>query len=78
MRSNFQASPRDGVTFQARLLRERLGFRGEIRALRARRDHLRFMERCGFDAFELADGEEIPQALAAFEEVRVDYQPATR
>ncbi len=61
---------------QARLLRERLGFPGELRALGARRDHLRFMERCGFDAFELAEGEDLNAALAAFDEIRTHYQPA--
>ena len=61
---------------QARVLRERLKFGGEIRALNARRDHLRFMERCGFDAFELADGEDVHAALASFDEIRPHYQPA--
>jgi uncharacterized protein (DUF934 family) len=61
---------------QARLLRERLNFKGEIRALNARRDHLSFMERCGIDAFELADGEDIDKALGAFDEILIRYQPA--
>ena len=49
---------RDGRAFtSARLLRERLGYQGEVRAVG---DVLRtlagFMVRCGFDAFEPADG----------------------
>lgn len=61
---------------QARLLRERSGFIGEIRALGAHRDHLQFMERCGFDAFELRSSDDLEVALCAFEEVTVHYQPA--
>ncbi len=49
---------RDGRAFSsARVLRERLNFQGEVRAVG---DVLRtlagFMVRCGFDAFEPADG----------------------
>jgi len=45
----------DGRAYShARLLRERYGFDGEIRAVGAvLRDQLAFMLRCGFDAFEL-------------------------
>ena len=43
----------DGRAFsQARLLRERFGYRGEIRATgKVVRDLLLFMHRCGFDAY---------------------------
>ncbi len=61
---------------QAWLLRDRFGYRGEMRALGARRDHLYAMARCGIDAFELAPGEDLPAALKAFDEIRVRYQPA--
>lgn len=49
---------RDGRPFTAaRLLRTRLGFRGEIRAVGdVLRDQAGFMVRCGFDAFMPADG----------------------
>ena len=49
---------RDGRPFTAaRLLRERLGFRGEVRAVGdVLRDQAGFMVRCGFDAFVPADG----------------------
>ena len=49
---------RDGRGFTAaRLLRTRLGFRGEVRAVGdVLRDQAGFMVRCGFDAFIPADG----------------------
>ena len=63
---------------QARLLRERLGFTGELRALGAvTRDRIAFMERCGIEGFELAEGEDPEEALEAFEELALPYQPAT-
>jgi uncharacterized protein (DUF934 family) len=59
----------------ARLLRERYGYTGELRAIGdVGRDHLLNMQRCGFDAFELRDGEDEAGALAAFEELPVAYQ----
>ena len=59
----------------ARLLRTRHGYRGELRAVgQFTRDHLRFMERVGFDAFELREGEDAREALAAFDELSVAYQ----
>jgi len=62
----------------ARLLRERHGWRGELRASGdVRRDQLPFLERAGFDAFELRDGEDVGAALAAFGEIRVQL-PAFR
>lgn len=61
---------------QAYLLRERHGYRGELRALGARRDHVMFMERCGMDAFEPAPGETIAGLLAGFDAVTVRYQPS--
>jgi uncharacterized protein (DUF934 family) len=49
---------RHGQAFSsARILRERLGFKGEVRAVgEVLREQGRFMIRCGFDAFEPADG----------------------
>jgi len=49
---------RDGRAYtSARLLRERLGFTGEIRAVGdVLQEQAGFMVRCGFDAFEPADG----------------------
>jgi uncharacterized protein (DUF934 family) len=68
----------DGRGFStARVLRSRYGFQGELRATGdIARDQLAFLERCGFDAFELRDGENVEAALAAFGAVSVAYQPA--
>jgi uncharacterized protein (DUF934 family) len=69
---------RDGRAYtQARLLRERHGFKGEIRATGdVLRDQFLFMARAGFDAFEAkkdADAEAFAQALGEF---TIRYQPA--
>jgi uncharacterized protein (DUF934 family) len=59
----------------ARLLRERYGYRGELRAVgHITRDLLFFMESCGFDAFELREGEDAREALAAFDDFSEAYQ----
>ena len=58
-----------------RLLRERRGYRGELRAVgHITRDLLFFLESCGFDAFELREGEDPHEALAAFEDFTESYQ----
>jgi uncharacterized protein (DUF934 family) len=62
---------------QARLLRERYGYRGEIRATgRVLRDLLLFMHRCGFDAFEVADNVTAGVVVEALAEFSFFYQPA--
>jgi uncharacterized protein (DUF934 family) len=62
---------------QARLLRERYGFRGEVRATGyVRRDLLFFMARCGFNAFELPEAE-FAAAAAAFATFSAAYQDST-
>lgn len=61
----------------ARLLRDRYGYKGEIRAVGdVLRDQLRAMKRCGFDAWELKAGKDISGALQAFTEFSVTYQGA--
>ncbi|MDD9939663.1 MAG: DUF934 domain-containing protein [Myxococcales bacterium] len=61
----------------ARRLRERHGFRGELRAVGdVLRDQLFYMRRCGFDAFELKEGKDVAGALEAFREFSVTYQGA--
>jgi uncharacterized protein (DUF934 family) len=61
----------------ARLLRERYGWRGELRATGdIQRDQLLFLERCGFDALELREGEDIEAALTAFDDFSEAYQAA--
>lgn len=62
---------------QAQMLRKRHKFTGELRAVgNIQRDQLYFMARCGFDAFELPDTANIAEALAAFDDFTVAYQPA--
>jgi uncharacterized protein (DUF934 family) len=59
----------------ARLLRQRYGYKGELRAVgQFTRDHLLYMERVGFDAFELREGEDAQEALAAFDDFSAAYQ----
>jgi uncharacterized protein (DUF934 family) len=68
----------DGRAYsQARLLRERMGYAGELRATGAvLRDQLPFLLRCGFDSFESDQagfGEALAKARTLFSVV---YQPA--
>jgi uncharacterized protein (DUF934 family) len=59
----------------ARLLRERYGWRGELRALGdIWRDQLFFLASCGFDAFALRASEDPQEALAAFGDFSDAYQ----
>lgn len=63
---------------QARLLRSRHDFHGDIRASGdVSRDRLAFMERCGFNEFALPEGRDMQDALRAFDEVELRYQPGT-
>lgn len=58
-----------------RMLRQRHRFAGELRAVGyVLRDHLRYLERCGFNAFELKEGKPLPSALEAFGELTHTYQ----
>ncbi len=59
----------------ARLLRERYGYRGELRAIGdVFRDQLFFLSSCGFNAFVLRAGEDPQEALAAFSDFSEAYQ----
>jgi uncharacterized protein (DUF934 family) len=61
---------------QGRLLRERYGYTGELRARGAVRvDQIWFLARCGFDAFDLAEGEDAATAIAQLDRFSVAYQP---
>jgi uncharacterized protein (DUF934 family) len=78
-----QPKPEGGRTFdgraysQARALRERLGFTGEIRAIGdVFRDAMFYMHRCGVNAFELKAGADLVDALNAFKDFSVGYQGA--
>jgi uncharacterized protein (DUF934 family) len=68
---------RDGRAYsQARLLRERFAYRGELRAIgQVLRDQFVFMLRAGFDAFEVkkqSDAEAFAQTVKRYS---VFYQP---
>ena len=61
----------------ARLLRERFGYTGELRAIGdVLHDQLFLMARCGFNAFALKEGKDIAKALTAFETFKTPYQAA--
>jgi uncharacterized protein (DUF934 family) len=68
----------DGRGFSyARELRE-LGFGGEIRAVGAFiRDQLFFLQRCGFNAFQLETDSQLEEALASLADFSEVYQAAT-
>jgi uncharacterized protein (DUF934 family) len=61
----------------ARLLRDRLGYKGELRAVGdVLRDQLFYMHRVGIDSFALKPGKDIEGALSAFDDFSVAYQAA--
>ncbi len=68
---------RDGRAYsQARLLRERHGFRGELRATgQVLRDQFVFMLRAGFDTFEVKKQADAEAFAAATTRYSVFYQP---
>ena len=62
----------------ARLLRERHGYEGELRAVGdVLRDQLLFMKRSGFDSFSLRDDQDPDEAIAAFRELSEEYQASS-
>jgi len=69
---------KDGRAYSAaRILRERYGYAGEVRAVGdVLLEQARFMIRCGFDAFEPADGTSPEQWTAAASRFRHVYQRA--
>ena len=72
----------DGRHFStARLLRERYGYKGEIRAIGdVLRDQFFFMQRCGFDAIQPKAGKysdaQLEAALASLKDFSAPYQAA--
>jgi uncharacterized protein (DUF934 family) len=68
---------RDGRAYsQARLLRERHGFEGELRATgEVLRDQFVFMLRAGFDAFEVKKDSDAEAFAATAKRYSVFYQP---
>src|SRR6516225_6529999 len=69
---------KDGRAYsQARLLRERHGFRGELRATGdVLRDQFQFLLRAGFDAFEVKKPADAAVFAAAAARFSVFYQPS--
>lgn len=62
----------------ARQLRERHGYRGQIRAVGdVLIDQLYYMSRCGFDAFLLREDQVVEDALNALDTFSLSYQPGT-
>jgi uncharacterized protein (DUF934 family) len=70
---------RDGRAYsQARLLRERYGFRGELRATgEILRDQFLFLIRAGFDSLEVTKAADAEAFAAAVSTYSVFYQPST-
>lgn len=68
---------RDGRAYSyARILRERYGYRGEIRAVgEVLLEQLHFMLRTGFDAFEIQGENPQAQYRTAMDDFTVWYQP---
>jgi uncharacterized protein (DUF934 family) len=68
---------RDGRAYsQARLLRERYGYKGELRATgQVLRDQFVFMLRAGFDAFEVKKETDAEAFTATVQRYSVFYQP---
>ncbi|MGH8482280.1 MAG: DUF934 domain-containing protein [Nevskiaceae bacterium] len=78
-----QPKPEGGRSFdgrgysQARLLRDRYAYTGEIRAVGdVFRDAMYYMHRCGVNAFELKAGADLQDALKAFSDFSFGYQGA--
>jgi uncharacterized protein (DUF934 family) len=68
----------DGRHFSlARLLRERHGYGGELRAVgNVLPDQLFFMRRCGYSSFELQPGKSLETGLRTLAEIAITYQGA--
>jgi uncharacterized protein (DUF934 family) len=68
---------RDGRAYSyARILRERYGFRGEVRAVgEVLMEQLHFMLRTGFNAFEIEGNDPLGQVRTALGDFSVWYQP---
>lgn len=62
---------------QARILRQRLGYKAELRATgNVLRDQYLFMDRCGIDSVEIADEAKAGGFLDSLGEFSLWYQPA--
>lgn len=67
---------KDGRCYShARLLRERLDYKGELRAVGdVLRDQLFFMQRCGIDSFQVRADKDAQDALKGLDGFSVKYQ----
>ncbi len=75
---NFPAFTDGRAYSQARLLRERLHFKGTLRACgEVLHDQLFYMLRCGFDSFEIPAGLNTQQAEKFLHTFSVAYQPTS-
>ncbi len=70
---------KDGRVFSyARILRDRYGYKGELRAFgHILRDQYLFLDRCGVDAIEVRGEKALDEWQAAMNEFSVFYQPAS-
>ena len=68
----------DGRSYShARTLRDRFRYRGELRAVGdVLRDQLFFMQRCGFDAFQVREDKDAEDAVKGLSDFTVKYQTA--
>lgn len=68
----------DGRSYShARLLRERYGYTGELRAVgNVLRDQLFYMQRCGIDSYQVSEDKDIEDALSGLSGFSVTYQSA--
>ncbi len=69
---------KDGRSYShARLLRDRYNYKGELRAIGdVLRDQLFYMQRCGFDSFDVRADKDIEDALKGLKDFTVRYQAA--
>ncbi|WP_374981654.1 DUF934 domain-containing protein [Pseudomonas solani] len=75
---NFPAFTDGRHSSTAYLLRERYGYKGEVRAIGdVLRDQLFALKRCGFDAFALRADKDPCDALKAFEDYSEVYQASS-
>ena len=72
---NFNAFA-DGRSFsQARMIREQLDYKGEVRAIGAFiQDQLTYLRRCGFDAFSVSDDADTESMLISLYDFSDAYQ----
>ena len=69
---------KDGRSYSnARLLRDRYGYKGELRAVGdVLRDQIYYMSRCGIDSFQIRTDKDITDAINGLTDFSVTYQTA--